>query len=68
MDSKIKNEWDFLLQSRPDIRAMVGNTKFIGGDISHNRNNEMIFNFITKKGTFAYNEQTGEFKTGFQIQ
>ena len=67
MDS-IRNKWDFLLQCRPDIRGMVGSTKLIGGDISHNSNNEMIFNFITKKGTFTYNEQTGEFKTGFQIR
>jgi hypothetical protein len=68
MDSKIKNKWDFLLQCRPDVRGMVGNTKLIGGDIGQNSKNEKIFNFITKKGTFTYNEQTGEFKTGFQIR
>jgi hypothetical protein len=67
MDS-IRNKWDFLLQCRPDVRGIVGNTKLIGGDISRNTKNEKIFKFITKKGTFTYNEQTGEFKTGFQIR
>ena len=64
---RIKSKWDFLLQSRPDIRAVVGNTKLIGGDISHNVNHEMVFDFITKKGTFSYNEATHEFKSKFQI-
>jgi hypothetical protein len=67
MDS-IRNKWDFPLQCRPDVRGIVGNTKLIGGDISRNTKNEKIFKFITKKGTFTYNEQTGEFKTGFQIR
>ena len=67
MDS-IRNKWDFLLQCRPDIRGVVGNTKLIGGRISHNINNEMIFDFITKKGTFSYNEATLEFKTKFEIR
>ncbi len=67
MDS-IRNEWDFLLQCRPDVRDLVGNTKLIGGSTSHNGKGEVIFNFITKKGTFIYNEKTGEFKAGFQIR
>jgi hypothetical protein len=65
---RIKNKWDFLLQSRPDIRDVVGNSKLIGGRISYNINNEMIFNFITKKGTFSYNEVTNEFKSKLQIR
>jgi len=64
---KIRSKWDFLLQCRPDIRGVVGNAKLIGGGISHNINNEMIFDFITKKGTFSYNEATQEFKSKFQI-
>jgi hypothetical protein len=65
---RIKNKWDFLLQCRPDIRGMVGNTKLIGGNTSHNNNGEVIFNFITKKGTFSYNEMTDEFKSKLQIR
>ena len=64
----IRNKWDFLLQCRPDIRSLIGDTKLIGGSTSHNVNNEMIFNFITKKGTFTYNEATDEFKSKFQIR
>jgi hypothetical protein len=63
-----KNKWDFLLQCRQDVRGMVGNTKLIGGDIGQNSKNDKIFNFIIKKGTFTYNERTGEFKTEFQIR
>jgi len=65
---RIRNKWDFLLQCRPDIRAMVGNTKLIGGDISHNVNHEMVFDFITKKGIFSYNEATHEFKSKLEIR
>jgi hypothetical protein len=65
---RIKNKWDFLLQCRPDIRGMVGNVKLIGGNVSHNLNNEMIFNFITKKGTFSYNEATHEFRSKLEIR
>jgi hypothetical protein len=65
---RIKNKWDFLIQCRPDIRAVVGNTKLIGGDISHNSDQEKIFHFITKKGTFTYNEGTGEFKSKLEIR
>jgi hypothetical protein len=65
---KIRSKWDFLLQCRPDIRGMVGNTKLIGGDISYNGDNEMIFNFISKKGTFSYNEATHEFKSKLEIR
>ncbi len=68
MDEVIKNKWDYLLQCRPEIRKMIGNTKLIGGHISHGSNHEKIFNFITKKGTFTYNERTDEFKSGVQIR
>jgi hypothetical protein len=65
---KIKSKWDFLLQCRPDIRGMVGNTKLIGGDINHDSKHEKIFLFITKKGTFTYNEVTNEFKSKLEIR
>jgi hypothetical protein len=68
MDNKIKGKWDFLLQCRPDIRGLVGNAKLIGGHISQNSDHETIFNFITKKGTFSYNEATHEFKSKLQIR
>ena len=64
----IKSKWDFLLQLRPDIRSMIGNTKLIGGHIGHNSNHEKIFHFITKKGTFSYNEKTDEFESKLQIR
>jgi hypothetical protein len=64
----IRSKWDFLLQSRPDIRSMIGNTKLIGGHIGHDSNHEKIFNFITTKGTFSYNEMTDEFKSKLQIR
>jgi hypothetical protein len=62
MDEIIKSKWDFLLQRRPDIRGMIGNTKLIGGHINHNSKHKKIFHFITKKGTFTYNEGTDEFE------
>jgi hypothetical protein len=65
---RIKSKWDFLLQCKPDIRAVVGNSKLIGGNITHNSNQEMIFNFNTKKVTFSYNEMTDEFKSKLQIR
>ncbi len=65
---KIRSKWDFLLQCKADIRGIVGNSKLIGGNISHNSNHEVIFNFITKKGTFSYNEATDEFKSKLQIR
>ena len=68
MDNMIKRKWDFLLQCRPDIRSMIGNTKLIGGEINHNSNHEKIFNFITKKGTFTYNEVTEEFERKLEIR
>ncbi len=68
MDEKIKRKWDFLLQSRPDIRSMIGNARLIGGDFSHNENHEKIFYFVTKKGTFTYNEMTDEFESKLQIR
>ena len=67
MDSKVKNKWDFLLQCRPDIRGMIGNSKLIGGDISHNSKHERIFHFVTKKGAFSYNEASDEFKRKLEI-
>jgi hypothetical protein len=65
---RIKSKWDLPLQDRPDIRGMVGNSKLIGGRISYNSNHEMIFNFITKKGTFSSNEAKDEFKIKLQIR
>jgi hypothetical protein len=64
----VRNKWDFLLQCRPDIRSIVGNAKLIGGDISHNVNREVIFDFVTKKGIFSYNEATHEFKTKLEVR
>ena len=64
MDSKIKSKWDFLLQCRPDVRGIIGNCKLVGGDINHDK----IFNFVTTKGTFSYNEKTDEFKSKLQIR
>jgi hypothetical protein len=68
MDSMIKSKWDFLLQRRPDVRGIIGNCKLVGGHISQNSNHDRIFNFITKKGTFSYNEKTDEFKSKLQIR
>lgn len=68
MDNTIESKWDFLLQSRPDVRSMIGNTKLIGGHISYNSNHKKIFNFITKKGTFTYDETDDEFKSKLQIR
>ena len=65
---KIKSKWDFLLQCRPYIKGIVGNAKFIGGDIGQNNNHDKIFNFITKKGTFTYNETKDEFESKLQIR
>jgi hypothetical protein len=65
---RITNKWDFLLQTRADIRAVVGNTKLIGGDISHSVNREVIFDCVTKKGIFSYNEATHEFKSKLEIR
>lgn len=65
---KIKNKWDSLLQCRPNVRGIIGNAKLIGGHIGHNGNHDRIFNFITTKGTFSYNEMTDEFKSKLQIR
>jgi hypothetical protein len=65
---KIKSKWEFLIQCRPNIKGMIGNAKLIGGDIGQNSNHEKIFNFITTKGTFSYNETTDEFKSKLQIR
>jgi hypothetical protein len=64
---RIKNKWDFLIQCRPSVKGMVGNAKLIGGRIDYNDNHDEIFNFITSKGTFSYNERTDEFKSKLQI-
>ena len=68
MEEIIKSKWEFLLQCKPDVRSMIGNYKLLGGHISHNSRDEKIFNFITVKGTFSYNESTDEFKSEFQIR
>ena len=68
MDNKIKSKWDFLLQCKPDVRGMLGNAKLIGGHINYDDNHDQIFNFITSRGTFCYNERTGEFKGKLQIR
>jgi hypothetical protein len=68
MDSKIESKWDFLLQCRPDISSMIGNTKLVGGHIHHNSNHEKIFHFVTKKGTYTYNEGTEEFERKLEIR
>jgi len=68
MEEIIKSKWEFLLQCKPEIRSMIGNSNLVGGHISHNSRHEKIFNFITIKGTFSYNERTDEFKTKFQIR
>jgi len=65
---KIKNKWELLLQCRPNVRGIIGNAKLIGGYISHNGNHETIFNFITLKGIFLYNEATDDFKSKLQIR
>jgi hypothetical protein len=65
---RIKNKWDFLIQRRPDVKGMIENLKLIGGHISHNPNHDEIFNFITTKGTFSYNERTDEFNSKLQIR
>jgi uncharacterized membrane protein YoaK (UPF0700 family) len=67
MDNKMRSKWEFLIQSRTNVRAMIGNTKLIGGHISHNGAQKRIFHFITAKGTFTFNEATEEFKNEFQI-
>ncbi len=47
---------------------MLANAKLIGGHISHNLNREKIFNFITPKGIFIYNEATDEFERKLEIR
>jgi len=48
--------------------GMPGSAKVLGGDITYNECNGAIFNFITNKGTFAYNETTETFQMKFQIR
>ena len=57
-----------MIQCRPYVKGMIGNAKLIGGDIGQNSNHDKIFNFITTKGTFSYNESTDEFKSKLQIR
>jgi hypothetical protein len=68
MDSNVKRRWEFLIQCRSDVIGIVGNAKLVGGQIAHNSNHEKIFNFITTKGTFSYNERTDEFESKLQIR
>jgi hypothetical protein len=65
---KIKNKWDFLLQCRPNVKSVVGNAKLIGGNVGYNENHDLMFHFITTKGTFTYNEVTEEFKRKLEIR
>ena len=65
---RIKNKWDFLIQCRPNVKGMIGNAKLVGGHIDYNDNHEQLFNFITSKGMFSYNERTDEFKSKLQIR
>ena len=68
MEEIIKSKWDFLIQCRPNVKGIIGNAKLIGGRIDHNDNHDEIFNFITTKGTFSYNERTDGFKSKLQIR
>ena len=68
MDNRIKSKWDFLIQCRPDVKGIIENVKLIGGHIDYNDNHEQIFNLITTKGTFSYNERRDEFKSKLQIR
>ena len=68
MDNKIKSKWEFLLQCRPSLRSITGNAKLVGGYIGHNENDDEIFNFVTTKGTYSYDERTDEFKSKLQIR
>ncbi len=65
---RIKSKWDFLIQCRPNVKGMIGNAKLFGGHIDFNYNHDEIFNFITTKGTFSYNERIDEFKNKLQIR
>jgi hypothetical protein len=64
----IKSKWEFLLQCRPAIRGIIGSAKLIGGHIGGNSNHDRVFNFVTTKGTFSYNEMTGEFNSKLEIR
>ena len=64
---RIESKWDFLIQCRPDVRGTVGNARLIGGHIDHDNNDDEIFNFVTTRGTYCYNERTEEFKGKLQI-
>jgi hypothetical protein len=65
---KIRSKWDFLIQCRPNVKGMIGNARLIGGYIEYDDNYDEIFDFLTTKGTFSYNERTGEFRSKLQIR
>jgi hypothetical protein len=65
---RIKSKREFLIQCRPNVKGMIGSAKLIGGHIDCNDNHDAIFNFVTTKGTFSYNERTDEFKSKLQIR
>ena len=64
---KIKSKWDFLIQCRPNVKSIIGNARLIGGHIDYDDDHDEIFNFITTKGIFSYNERADEFKTKLRI-
>jgi len=64
----IKSKFDFLIRCRPNVKGIIGNAKLIGGHIDSNDNHDEIFNVITTKGTFTYNEASDEFKSKLQIR
>jgi hypothetical protein len=66
--NRIKSKWDFLIQRRPDGKGMIGNARLIGGHIEYDDNHAEIFNFMTTRGTFPYDERTDEFESKLQIR
>ena len=46
MEEIIKSKWEFLLQCKPEIRSIIGNTKLIGGHIGHNSMHRSILSDI----------------------
>jgi hypothetical protein len=65
---RIKGKWDLLIQCRPNVKGMIGNGRLIGSHVDYNDIHDEIFNFITTKATFTYNERTDEFKSKLQIR
>ena len=64
----IRNKWESLLQSRPDMKGMVGKARLVGGHIGYNDEGNKSFHFITNKGSFSFNATTQEFRSTFQIR